>query len=95
MKTDIEIAQEATMKPITQIAAMMNILQSGAASAERVYGLLDAEEQGPDPVTATTLGTRSKSCQSSTAQLRKNRPMSLSTGTPSAIALAICRFGAG
>nr|WP_144016950.1 ABC transporter ATP-binding protein [Beutenbergia cavernae] len=36
-------------QPITQIAAMMNMLQSGAASAERVYALLDAEEQTPDP----------------------------------------------
>ena len=36
-------------QPITQIAAMMNLLQSGAASAERVYALLDAPEQEPDP----------------------------------------------
>lgn len=36
-------------QPITQIAAMMNLLQSGVASAERVYDLLDADEQSPDP----------------------------------------------
>ncbi|WP_081829749.1 ABC transporter ATP-binding protein [Paraoerskovia marina] len=36
-------------QPITQIASMMNLLQSGVASAERVFGLLDAEEQSPDP----------------------------------------------
>jgi len=37
-------------QPITQVAAMANLLQSGVASAERVFQLLDAEEQSPDPV---------------------------------------------
>jgi ATP-binding cassette subfamily B multidrug efflux pump len=32
---------------------MANLLQSGVASAERVFALLDAEEQEPDPVTPT------------------------------------------
>ncbi|WP_407345815.1 ABC transporter ATP-binding protein [Pengzhenrongella phosphoraccumulans] len=36
-------------QPITQIASMMNLLQSGVASAERVFQLLDADEQSPDP----------------------------------------------
>ncbi|MFB7029136.1 MULTISPECIES: ABC transporter ATP-binding protein [unclassified Streptomyces] len=36
--------------PITQVAAMANLLQSGVASAERVFDLLDAEEETPDPV---------------------------------------------
>ncbi|GED08517.1 ABC transporter ATP-binding protein [Cellulosimicrobium cellulans] len=40
-------------QPITQIASMMNLLQSGVASAERVYDLLDAEEQTADPSPAT------------------------------------------
>ncbi len=31
--------------PMTQAASMMNVLQSGVASAERVFELLDAEEQ--------------------------------------------------
>ncbi|WSY16189.1 ABC transporter ATP-binding protein/permease [Embleya sp. NBC_00896] len=35
--------------PVTQVAAMSNLLQSGVASAERVFALLDAEEQSPDP----------------------------------------------
>lgn len=35
--------------PITQIAGVANILQSGLASAERVFELLDAEEETPDP----------------------------------------------
>ncbi|MFG2834416.1 ABC transporter ATP-binding protein [Streptomyces zaomyceticus] len=36
--------------PITQVAAMANLLQSGVASAERVFDFLDAEEESPDPV---------------------------------------------
>ncbi|MFC9744738.1 ABC transporter ATP-binding protein [Streptomyces niveus] len=35
--------------PITQIAAMANLLQSGVASAERVFELLDAQEESADP----------------------------------------------
>ena len=37
-------------QPITQVASMANLLQSGVASAERVFALLDAEEQSPNPV---------------------------------------------
>ena len=36
-------------QPLTQVAAMYNTLQSGVASAERVFDLLDAEEEPPDP----------------------------------------------
>ena len=35
-------------QPLTAVASMMNLLQSGVASAERVFELLDAEEQLPD-----------------------------------------------
>ncbi|HLT10518.1 MAG TPA: ABC transporter ATP-binding protein [Micromonosporaceae bacterium] len=38
-------------QPLTQVASMANLMQSGVASAERVFDLLDAEEQSPDPVT--------------------------------------------
>ncbi len=38
-------------QPMTQVASMANLLQSGVASAERVFELLDAEEQSPDPAT--------------------------------------------
>ena len=37
-------------QPVTQIASMANLLQSGAASAERVFELLDAQEQRPETV---------------------------------------------
>ncbi|MGW4485199.1 ABC transporter ATP-binding protein [Amycolatopsis sp. NPDC004368] len=36
-------------QPVTQIASMANLLQSGVASAERVFALLDAKEQEPEP----------------------------------------------
>ena len=36
-------------QPLTQVASMANLLQSGVASAERVFALLDADEQDPDP----------------------------------------------
>jgi ATP-binding cassette, subfamily B, multidrug efflux pump len=37
-------------QPLTQVASMTNLLQSGVASAERVFDLLDAPEESPDPV---------------------------------------------
>lgn len=36
-------------QPLTQLASMANLLQSGVASAERVFAVLDADEQSPDP----------------------------------------------
>ncbi|QBS42427.1 ABC transporter ATP-binding protein [Nocardia sp. CS682] len=41
-------------QPLTQIGAMANLLQSGVASAERIFEILDAEEQSPDPEVADT-----------------------------------------
>ena len=43
----IQYSRQFTM-PITQIAAQMNMLQSGLASAERVFELLDVPEEAPD-----------------------------------------------
>jgi len=42
-------------QPLTQVASMSNLLQSGVASAERVFYLLDADEQSPDPDAPATL----------------------------------------
>ncbi|MFN8020142.1 MAG: ABC transporter ATP-binding protein [Acidimicrobiales bacterium] len=44
----IQYQRQFTM-PLTQFASMINVLQSGIASAERVFELLDAPEQSPDP----------------------------------------------
>jgi ATP-binding cassette subfamily B protein len=38
-------------QPLTQVASMANLLQSGVASAERVFEVLDAEEQVPEDET--------------------------------------------
>jgi ATP-binding cassette subfamily B protein len=43
----IQYSRQFTM-PLTQIASMANLFQSGIASAERVFELLDADEQSPD-----------------------------------------------
>ncbi|MGL5808984.1 MAG: ABC transporter ATP-binding protein [Nocardioides sp.] len=39
--------------PLIQVASMVNLLQSGVASAERVFELLDAPEETSDPVAAS------------------------------------------
>jgi len=44
----IQYSRQFSM-PLTHIASMVNVLQSGIASAERVFELLDAGEQVPDP----------------------------------------------
>lgn len=36
-------------QPLAQLGSMANLLQSGVASSERVFELLDADEQSPDP----------------------------------------------
>ncbi|MDO9396652.1 MAG: ABC transporter ATP-binding protein [Herbiconiux sp.] len=41
-------------QPLTQLGSMVNLLQSGVASAERVFELLDAPEQVPDASPAQT-----------------------------------------
>jgi ATP-binding cassette subfamily B multidrug efflux pump len=44
----IQYSRQFTM-PITQIASQMNLLQSGMASAERVFDFLDAVEESAEP----------------------------------------------
>ncbi|PZQ89971.1 MAG: multidrug ABC transporter ATP-binding protein [Leifsonia xyli] len=41
-------------QPLSQLGSMANLLQSGVASSERVFELLDAEEQTADPQPAET-----------------------------------------
>ncbi|WDO08516.1 ABC transporter ATP-binding protein/permease [Streptomyces murinus] len=45
----IQYSRQFSM-PLTQVASMANLVQSGVASAERVFELLDAKEQEADPV---------------------------------------------
>ena len=49
----IQYQRQFTM-PLTQFASMINVLQSGIASAERVFELLDAPEESVDPVASDT-----------------------------------------
>ena len=42
-------------QPLSQLASMANLLQSGVASAERVFDLLDTDEQTPDPAAPFTV----------------------------------------
>jgi ATP-binding cassette subfamily B multidrug efflux pump len=46
-------------QPLTQVASMANLLQSGVASAERVFELLDANEQEADPENPAVPSVRS------------------------------------
>ncbi|MFJ2604274.1 ABC transporter ATP-binding protein [Streptomyces sp. NPDC087425] len=45
----IQYSRQFSM-PLTQVASMANLVQSGVASAERIFELLDADEQDADPL---------------------------------------------
>jgi ATP-binding cassette subfamily B protein len=47
-------------QPLTQVASMANVMQSGVASAERVFDLLDAPEQSAEPAAAQRRPTRGR-----------------------------------
>jgi ATP-binding cassette, subfamily B, multidrug efflux pump len=47
----IQYSRQFSM-PLAQVASMANLLQSGVASADRIFQLLDAEEQEPDSESA-------------------------------------------
>jgi ATP-binding cassette subfamily B protein len=48
----IQYSRQFTM-PLAQLGSMANLLQSGVASAERVFELLDTDEQSADPAPAS------------------------------------------
>lgn len=50
----IQYSRQFTM-PLAQLGSMANLLQSGVASAERVFSLLDEEEQSPDPASGVSV----------------------------------------
>ncbi|MGO4189272.1 ABC transporter ATP-binding protein [Pseudarthrobacter sp. TAF60_1] len=47
----IQYSRQFTM-PLAQLGSMANLLQSGVASAERVFSLLDEDEQSADPASS-------------------------------------------
>jgi len=60
-------------QPLTQTASMVNVLQSGIASAERVFELLDSPAQSPDPTTDTPAGGEGDSGRSTAATTVEGR----------------------
>lgn len=54
LQSFIQYVRQLT-QPLNQISGMAAVLQSAAASAERVFELLDAPEMSPDPSPAATL----------------------------------------
>jgi ABC-type multidrug transport system, ATPase and permease components len=60
-------------QPMAQVASMANLLQSGIASAERVFALLDADEQESDRRSRPSrpgcrAGSSSGTCRSATTR---------------------------
>jgi ATP-binding cassette subfamily B protein len=75
----IQYSRQFTM-PITQIASQMNMLQSGIASAERVFEFLDAEEESSEltretPVSASTPGVGSVKLENVRFRYESGKPL--------------------
>jgi ATP-binding cassette subfamily B protein len=75
----IQYSRQFTM-PITQIASQMNMLQSGIASAERVFEFLDAEEESPEltretPVSASASGVGSVKLENVRFRYESGKPL--------------------
>jgi ATP-binding cassette subfamily B protein len=47
-------------RPLTETASMMNVLQSGVASAERVFDVLDAEDETVEPEMSATASVQGR-----------------------------------
>jgi ATP-binding cassette subfamily B protein len=63
----IQYSQQFT-QPLSELGGMAAVVQSGTASAERVFELLDEEEQEPDAEDAPTIETGPASSSSSTSR---------------------------
>src|SRR5436305_2294428 len=50
----IQYAQQFT-QPITQLANFANVIQSSMASAERIFELLDEQDEGPEEADAKVI----------------------------------------
>ncbi|WP_284705321.1 ABC transporter ATP-binding protein [Paenarthrobacter sp. TYUT067] len=55
----IQYSRQFTM-PLAQLGSMANMLQSGVASAERVFDLLDEEEESEEPVASASGPSRGR-----------------------------------
>ena len=83
----IQYSRQFTM-PITQTASIMNVLQSTAASAERVFELLDEPEEEPDAAQPVAVDADAgphhagAACRSATCPTRRSSRTSTSTCRP-------------
>ena len=68
-------------QPLSQLGSMANLLQSGVASAERVFELLDADEQSADPVPAAVAAEPRPGASRSRTSRSATRPRSRSSTT--------------
>ena len=76
----IQYSRQFTM-PISQLAGLANLVQSGIASAERVFELLDEPEEEPDPPSAAHVEPATGPASSSVAP---SGPAGTSSSTGSA-----------
>ncbi len=79
---------------------MANLLQSGVASAERVFELLDAPEQEPDPAEPARRdrcagGSRSRTCRSGTSRTSRSSSTCRSLAEPGQTVAIVGPTGAG
>ena len=72
--------------PLTQLASMMNVFQSGIASFERVIEFLDAEEQSPDAGRRADTRRRCAAGSSSTTSRSPTTPTARSSRTSRCVA---------
>ncbi len=83
----IQYARQFT-QPLAQLGSMANLLQSGVASAERVFELLDADPESPDPDAgrvahrSTTASSTSKTSPSATSRTSRSSTTSRSSRCP-------------
>ncbi len=95
----IQYSRQFTM-PITQIAGQMNLLQSGLASAERVFELLAADEEAPDagagpPCCRRRPRASSITCRSGTRPTSRSSRTSASRSEPGETVAIVGPTGAG
>ena len=69
----IQYSQQFT-QPLSELGGMAAVVQSGTASAERVFELLDADEQEPDVAGRARSRSTAKASSSSRTSRSRTRP---------------------
>ena len=76
----IQYSQQFT-QPLSELGGMAAVVQSGTASAERVFELLDADEQEPDSLDAPRSRSTAKASSSSRTSPSRTLPTARSSPT--------------